>query len=75
MIIFVFCGNVKRDLLGRYRQPTKAVGVGKGFGSPFLLYASCTSGAIRCNPGATGIEIIDIRDTIDTIDIGTRDRR
>jgi hypothetical protein len=34
--------------------------------SPFLLYSSCTYGAIRCNPGATGIEIIDNRDTIDT---------
>ena len=28
--------------------------------------ASCASGAIRCNRGATGIEIIDNRDTIDT---------
>jgi hypothetical protein len=32
---------------------------------PILLYASCT-------PGATGIEIIEFIDTIETIDIDTR---
>jgi hypothetical protein len=34
--------------------------------SPFLHYASCASGAIRCNRGETDIEIIEFIDTIDT---------
>ena len=43
--------------------------------SPFLLHANCTNGVIRCNPGATGIEIIEFIDTIESMDIDTGDRR
>jgi hypothetical protein len=32
---------------------------------PYLPYANCTQAAVWCNRGATGIEIIDKRETID----------